>query len=289
MIMKYIPKIKSNINIFISKKSSNILDGSYTSIYKGRTMNFEDLREYVVGDNVKDIDWKASARSNTLLIRQFIAEKKHNMMIVFDNGKKMLADTKAGEGKKFVSIMSAGTLAYLANKHGDYVGAVYNSDDLIEYYQLKSTLYSIEKFLCAYDSCTCQNSNLEKSLEFVLNNIKRKTILVIITDLKGMDSISDEILRKLTIFHDVLVINVSDAELTGDMAFDMDDGLYIPKLILRDKKINQMEKEVKKEIFERCVKKLQKYKVTAMTIDSAEDISFRIIELLERHRNANLR
>lgn len=289
MIMKYIPKIKSNINIFISKKSSNILDGSYASIYKGRTMNFEDLREYVVGDNVKDIDWKASARSNTLLVRQFIAEKKHNMMIVFDNGKKMLADTKAGETKKTVSIMSAGTLAYLANKHGDYVGAVFNKDDSIEYYPLKFTLYSIEEFLCSYDACNCKESRLEKSLEFILNNIKRKMILVIVTDLKGMDSISDDILRKLTLFHDVLIINVSDAELTGDMAFDMDADIYIPRLILQDKKINEMEKKIKEEIYNRCVKKFQKYKVTSMTIDSAEDISFRVVELLERHKNANYR
>ncbi len=51
-------------------------------------MNFEDLREYVVGDNIKDIDWKASARSRNLLVRRYIAEKKHNVMLVFDTGKK---------------------------------------------------------------------------------------------------------------------------------------------------------------------------------------------------------
>lgn len=95
MIMNYITKIKANISIYASKKTSNILDGTYRSIYKGKSMNFEDLRTYVVGDNVKDIDWKASARSGgNLLIRQYIAEKKHNIMLVLDTGKKMLADTR---------------------------------------------------------------------------------------------------------------------------------------------------------------------------------------------------
>lgn len=75
MNMKYITKIKANLSIYTKKKTSNILEGTYNSIYKGKSMNFEDLREYVIGDNVKDIDWKASARSNRILIKQYIAEK----------------------------------------------------------------------------------------------------------------------------------------------------------------------------------------------------------------------
>ena len=52
MKMKYITKIKSNLSIFTKKRTSNILEGTYSSIYKGKSMNFEDLREYVIGDNV---------------------------------------------------------------------------------------------------------------------------------------------------------------------------------------------------------------------------------------------
>ena len=100
MIKSYINKIKANISIYASKKTSNILDGSYKSIYKGRSLNFEDLREYVIGDNIKDIDWKASARSGNILVRQYIAEKKHNIMLVLDIGKKMRADTSDGVLKK---------------------------------------------------------------------------------------------------------------------------------------------------------------------------------------------
>ena len=68
MEMKYIKKIKANLSIYTRKLTSNILEGSYNSIYKGKSMNFEDLREYVIGDNIKDIDWKASASANKILI-----------------------------------------------------------------------------------------------------------------------------------------------------------------------------------------------------------------------------
>ena len=100
MKMKYITKIKANLSIYTKKKTSNILEGSYNSIYKGKSMNFEDLREYVIGDNIKDIDWKASARSNKILIKQYIAEKKHNILFILDTGKKMIADTIELESKR---------------------------------------------------------------------------------------------------------------------------------------------------------------------------------------------
>ena len=85
-----------------------------------KSLDFDDLREYVVGDNIKDIDWKSSARSGDILIRRYIAEKKHNFLFVLDSGEKMLADTVSGESKKNIAIITTGILSYIANNHGDY-------------------------------------------------------------------------------------------------------------------------------------------------------------------------
>lgn len=176
MIMNYINKIKANISIYASKKTSNILDGSYKSIYKGRSLNFEDLREYAIGDNVKDIDWKASARSGNLLVRQYIAEKKHNIMLVFDSGKKMMADAKLKETKKDVSIIAGGTMAYLANKNGDYVGSIWSQDENVSFYPLSSGLMNLEKILSSFDSSVekSDKSNINKSLEYISKFTKKK-------------------------------------------------------------------------------------------------------------------
>ena len=74
MKMTYISRIQGNMKgyktIYTTKATSRIIDGSYNSIYKGRSMNFDELREYVVGDDIKDMDWKASARSQKLLVRR---------------------------------------------------------------------------------------------------------------------------------------------------------------------------------------------------------------------------
>ena len=104
MRLNYISQIKSNLKksatISTKRPTSNILDGSYVSVFKGRSLNFDDLREYVPGDDVKDIDWKATARSQQPLVREYIAEKKHNILFVLDTNKRMLGDTDALVEKK---------------------------------------------------------------------------------------------------------------------------------------------------------------------------------------------
>lgn len=290
MIKDYVTKIKANISIYSNKKTSNLLDGSYKSIYKGRSMNFEDLREYIIGDNVKDIDWKASARSNHILVRQFVAEKKHNIMIVLDTGKKMLADTKKNEEKKKVALMSAGTIAYLANKNGDYVGSVYNSNNIV-YHQLKMGLYNIEKILNEYNADVekADNSNLEKSLDYIVKHIKKRLIIFVITDIDGIENVSKNTLEQLTYMNDVMFINVNDADITGSKGFNIDSNKYIPELIFKDKKLQEYELKMKKQMYENAERKLKKYGISMVSIESNSEVPLKIINLLERHRNANIR
>jgi len=291
MIKSYINKVKANITIYASKKTSNILDGTYKSIYKGRSMNFEDLREYVIGDNVKDIDWKASARSNNILIRRYIAEKKHNILLVLDSGCKMLADTSQKESKKEVALMTAGTIAYLANKNGDYVGAIYNKNNSIEYFPFKSDLYNIENILSHYDKSVemddTDEDTINKSLEYVSKHIKRKTIIFVITDLDGIDRVNENILKKISTMHDILFINIKDAYMNEENIFDIENAEYIPKFILNDPKMFELEKQERRKIQNKCIKKLKKCRATTETIEDVKQISQKIIELLERHKNGN--
>ena len=129
MKLEYISRIKDGLKryktIATSKTTSRVLDGSYNSIYKGRSMNFDELREYVPGDDLKDINRKATSRSQKVLIRQYIAEKKHNIMLVMDTNRRMLADSSAGEEKKEVALIGGGSLAYMVASNGDYVSAIF--------------------------------------------------------------------------------------------------------------------------------------------------------------------
>lgn len=282
--MKYITKIKANLSVYAKKKTSNILEGAYNSIYKGKSMNFEDLREYVIGDNVKDIDWKASARSDKILIKQYIAEKKHNVLFILDTGRKMLADTKELEPKKDVALMAMGTIGYLVEKHGDSISAIYKGKEKINYFPFRSGLYNLERILCSYEKEISQESNLEDLIKYVLKLIKRKMIIFVITDIDGMKNISEGTLKKLSLLHDVMFMNISDAFMTGHSAFDIDQDNYIPDYILEDEKLKEIELKIKTTIYEETKEKFKKYKIVTTTMNRQKDIVNDVFKLLEKQK-----
>ena len=288
MNMKYITKVKANLSIYTKKKTSNILEGSYNSIYRGKSMNFEDLREYIIGDNVKDIDWKASSRSNKILIKQYIAEKKHNILFILDTGKKMLADTKDSDSKKEVALMAIGTIAYLVDKHGDSISAIYKGKDNIKLFPFGTGLYNIEKILNFYEKEIITENNIENLIKYVLKFIKRRMIIFVVTDIDGLNNISEETLKKLSLLHDVMFINISDALMTGNNAFDVDKDCYIPDYILEDEKLKDIELDIKTKIYEETKEKFKKYKIITTTINKQKDIVNDVFKLLERRKNANI-
>ena len=151
----------------------------------------------------------------------------------------MLADTKELEPKKDVALMAMGTIGYLVEKHGDSISAIYKGKERINYFPFRSGLYNLERILCSYEKEISQESNLEDLIKYVLKLIKRKMIIFVITDIDGMKNISEGTLKKLSLLHDVMFMNISDAFMTGHSAFDIDQDNYIPDYILEDEKLKQ--------------------------------------------------
>lgn len=291
MRMKYVSQIQLNIRkygaIKTNKATSQILDGSYNSIYKGRSMNFDELREYVVGDDIKDIDWKASSRSQKTLVRQYIAEKKHNIMLVMDTNRRMLANMNDSLEKKEAAILSAGTLAYLVNQNGDYVSGIYNTGSMIKHYPFKTGLFNIENILENYSRAVNldNHTNIDDVLAYIIRNFRRKMIIAIVTDLRGINSISETSLKRLKVMHDVLIINVADAGIFGKEVYNIENNTYLPSFFTKDKKLARKEQEQKLFLQKQGEHKLAKYGVSCITIDGSKDYDNCIVELLEKHKN----
>ncbi len=289
MKLKYINKIKANISIATSKRTTNILDGTYKSVYKGKSLNFENLREYTLQDDVRDIDWKASVRSRNLLVKQFIATKKHNIMLLVDSGLKMNADTDLFQSKKDIALYTAGTIGYLAISNGDYVGMAYSILDKVIYKPFKYNLYRLEQYLSEYDFHSSQKNNvgLSKTLEYVFQNVSKRMIIFVITDIEGINSISEELLRKINQVHDLLFINIRDNFMFGDDIYDLDESKYIPPFLLQNKKLYMHEQEIRKKLTKENSQKLHKYRNCLVSLSSKREIPQKILELLEAHSYAS--
>ncbi|MCR5618345.1 MAG: DUF58 domain-containing protein [Clostridiales bacterium] len=290
MRLNYISQIKSNLKksatISTKRPTSNILDGSYISVYKGRSLNFDDLREYVPGDDVKDIDWKATARSQTPLVREYIAEKKHNIMFVLDTNKRMLAHTSKMSEKKDVALYTAGTLAYLVSRNGDYISSVFSTERSMQYFPFKTGLMNIENILQAYDKAlTPRNeSGIVRALDYIMRNIRRRMIVIIVTDMEGKRSISDTLFKRLATMHDVLLIDISDTDASGSIVYDVETFDFLPDYFTKDKKLLKREAKRKEQIEKESSDKLKKNGIVWSKFDNTDDIAVKITELLARHK-----
>lgn len=290
MKLDYVSRIQTGLKryktIATNKATSRVLDGSYNSIYKGRSMNFDELREYVPGDDVKDIDWKATSRSQKVLVRQYIAEKKHNLMLVFDSNCRMLADSSEGEEKRDVGLISGGTLAYMVNSNGDYVAATFCDSKGIQFFPFKMGLMNIENILASYQrSVTYDNhSSLDKALEYLIRNIRRRMIIVIVTDMEGIHKVNDSLMRQLVLTHDVLMVNVSDADIFGKKVYGVNKENYLPAFITESKKLRKLQQQKKAQIIEECDNKLKRFGIAMTTVNTVNRIDSSLIELLEKHK-----
>ena len=209
MMLQYVDKIKANISISASKKTANLLDGLYRSIFKGRSLDFDDLRDYVIGDDSKDIDWKSSIRHGSLLVRRYVAFKRHNIVFIVDSGSRFKGVNENNEKKSETALYTFGTLSYLVNKNEDEVSCVYTKDGKM--------FMSPFKLGTQYLEMTLQNleKNLEINSEYTLNDLidytlktsKRKMIIVVISDIMGLNNIDEKLVRRATMAHDMLFVN----------------------------------------------------------------------------------
>ena len=112
----YLDRVRRAAELYTKRKTSDLLDGDFQSRMHGRSLDFDDLREYHYGDDVNYIDWKSSSRAGRTLVRRYFADRKHNVLFIGDTGKKMTGDTPAGESKEHIALMAFGIAAVAFRK-----------------------------------------------------------------------------------------------------------------------------------------------------------------------------
>ena len=285
MNLKYVNKIKANLSIYAKKKAKNLLDGTYQSVYIGKSLNFENLREYDINDDYKDIDWKSSTRTGSLLVKQYIAEKKYNILFVLDTGSKMEGSTPTGDLKKEIALYTAGTLSYIALLNGDFIGMLFNNGNKVNFYPFKLNNYALEEYLSNYDKNAYVQSNntINNLFNYINKNIKKTMIVIVITDLNGLDSITDKTLKEVSLKNDIMFVNIEDSYLFGENNFDIDKKEYVPQVLSLDDELYEYERQLKDEIYNKIKLKMDKNQISMVSIDRFSEINDKIVELLEKN------
>jgi uncharacterized protein (DUF58 family) len=287
-------KVKTTMSIHAHRRTLELLEGEYQSIHHGRSHDFDDLREYQPGDDVKDIDWKATARSHVPLIKRYIASRQHNVLMVVDSGRNMAATAESGESKLELAILVSGILGYLATRHGDRVALLMGEAERTENMQEGGSEAHLERMLRRIHEAVSLDgplSDLEGVLEHAVRRMRRRSLIVVVADDVAYTHDLDVHLGRLHTRHEVLWVSIGDADLmarAGDHRdlVGVDTGVGLPPFLRRDRGLRRAFDDETAARRERLESGLRSLGIASVRIGSSATAIGGLFRLLERHRRA---
>lgn len=287
-------RVRTTLKIHAHRKVRGLLDGEYTSVFHGRSLEFDDIRPYIPGDEIKDVDWKATARLGSLMTRRYVASRKHTVVLVVDTGRSMAAMAASGESKKDLAILAAGTAGFIASRHGDLVAMVSGDEESSRYTRPESTEAHLERMLQVIDSSTRvdgPHSSLAKQLDFIGRAFRRGRILIVVSDDRPLGADEQRLLRRLSAQHEILWMTIGDADLmapvhAGAPMRDVDSAAELPRWVRENPALRA---EFEASVAERAAASedlFESLSISSQRIASEAEVVSGFFRLLEQHKHA---
>jgi uncharacterized protein (DUF58 family) len=295
-VTAHLTRVKARMSIHAHRKVRGLLEGEYASLQTGRSMDFADLREYVRGDDVKDLDWKASARSRTLLVKRYAAARRHSVLLAVSTGRSMAAMNDVDVPKRDLAVMVAGVVGYLATRHGDVVAGVYGDAAGQRYLKPSGSELGLERILAGVHGATRPDSaaaDLESVLRYVARTVRRRTILVVVADEYTVTPGLAGVLRRLAVQHEVLLVSIGDLDPTTAAAtrplVDIDSGRAVPAWAQDDPQLRREFGALLAADTAGMRRELDALGIVHEGVHDEASAIAAIFSLLERHRHARRR
>lgn len=210
-----------------------LLEGGRYTLLHTRSMEFDDLRPYVPGDDVRDIDWKASARSGSVLIKRFVSEKHHKILLVADAGRNMTALAPSGEYKRDVAAHTMGAVGLIGLRRSDQIGMVYGDRRGSVNIPQRRGEPHIEGLLHRWYQHTMTDpgaSRITAQLDYVATHYRHSMLVIVVSDEPEVDDQLDSLLAELSARHDIMWAMVADMPAVGPDntdGFDVATGRFV--------------------------------------------------------------
>lgn len=285
-------RVRTKMGLFAHRRTIDLLEGGYASVHHGRSHDFDDLRAYVPGDEVKDIDWKATARHGEPLVKRYIASRRQNLVLVMDTGRNMAATATSGESKKDIALMAAGALAYIAAKHGDVVSLVAGDSSGTRAHPAGATEAHLETLLRQVDrrvDLDAPTSDLSSVLEWVARGVRRRSMLLVVTDDVSIDERITRLLRRLRAQHEVVWLTIGDADLmtrTGHAGevFDVREMSGLPAYLRENAQLRREFDDSSVRRVGDTERELLALGISSQRLGSQAEVVPGLFALIEKHR-----
>src|SRR3989338_267787 len=209
MIPKEVLKNIRRIQITTSRMVNDVFAGQYQSVFKGRGMEFEEVREYQPGDEIRSIDWNVTARTGHPYIKKFVEERELTVMLVLDMSASCFFGT-AKQLKRQLAAEFCSVLAFSAIRNNDRVGFIAFTDRIEKFIPPRKGPRHVLRVIreALYFKPEGQGTDINIALEYLNKVSRRKTITFVVSDFysgdfKKMLSVSNK-------RHDIIAVTVTD-------------------------------------------------------------------------------
>jgi uncharacterized protein (DUF58 family) len=186
-----------------------VLAGEYLSVFKGRGIEFEDIRPYEPGDEVRSIDWNVTARAGKPFVKRFIEERDLTIYLLVDISASNRFGSLAGD-KLDTATQLAGLLAHAAVRNHDRAGLILFTGDVETHLPPGKGLNQVSRILD-----TIQNhipmgtgTSLREPLDYLLHVTRRRCVVFLISDFQ--DHGFEDSLESVAVCHDLIAITIRD-------------------------------------------------------------------------------
>jgi uncharacterized protein (DUF58 family) len=209
LLSKEILKKIKGIQLKISRMSNEVISGYYISAFKGMGIEFNEVREYNPGDDIRAIDWNVTARTGTPFIKRYVEERELTVMLMVDLSGSQRFGTADALKSELAAEISA-LIAFLAIKNNDKVGLLLFSDSCEKYLPPQKGRLHVLRVIREILGFTPANTgtDIEQALSFVNKVLKHRSIIFLISDFR--DSGFEKSLKSITRRHDVVAVNITD-------------------------------------------------------------------------------
>jgi len=207
------------LSLLSHRPHHSILTGRFASRMRGRGLNFEEIRAYVPGDDLRHLDWKASTRVGHALVRSYTEERDRPALFVVDQRISMFYGTRRAM-KSVVAAEIAALSAWMAFQTGDRAGLVLFDDSHIETirpHRSRSRMHAVlgklaqsNQSLHADTDVRANPAQLGEALRSALHLATHDFLVCVISDFMGADEQTMQLMRELAAHNDVIAALVFD-------------------------------------------------------------------------------
>ncbi|OIO36610.1 MAG: hypothetical protein AUJ74_01915 [Candidatus Omnitrophica bacterium CG1_02_44_16] len=209
MIPKEILKEIRRIEITTSRMVTDVFAGQYQSVFKGKGMEFYEVREYLPGDEIRFIDWNVTARTGYPFVKKFIEERELTVMLLLDMSASSYFGT-SGQLKMQLAAKLCSILALSAIRNNDKVGFIAFTDRIEKFIPPRKGLRHVLRVIreALYFKPQGTGTSITVALEYLNRVTTRKTVAFIISDFFAPDF--KKMLAVANKRHDVVAVTITD-------------------------------------------------------------------------------